>query len=62
MAHGEPARRPYGTQNLTKIAILMTDGEYNTQYDTNGVSAGRQTQAGVNGSSTDAGARPCARR
>jgi Flp pilus assembly protein TadG len=29
---------PYGTQNLQKIAILMTDGDYNTQYDTNGVS------------------------
>jgi hypothetical protein len=28
----------YGTANLQKIAILMTDGEYNRQYDANGVS------------------------
>jgi Flp pilus assembly protein TadG len=33
------AHRPqaYGTANLSKIAILMTDGEYNTQYDSNGL-------------------------
>jgi Flp pilus assembly protein TadG len=30
----------YGTDNLRKIAVLMTDGEYNTQYTTNGVSDG----------------------
>ncbi len=28
----------YGSSNLQKIAILMTDGDYNTQYDTNGIS------------------------
>jgi hypothetical protein len=28
----------YGTANLQKIAILMTDGEYNTQYSSNGIS------------------------
>lgn len=28
----------YGTTNLQKIAILMTDGEYNTQYDSKGIS------------------------
>jgi putative Flp pilus-assembly TadE/G-like protein len=28
----------YGTPKLQKIAVLMTDGEYNTQYDSNGVS------------------------
>jgi len=27
----------YGTDNLKKIAVLMTDGEYNTQYTSNGV-------------------------
>lgn len=27
----------YGTDKLKKIAVLMTDGEYNTQYTTNGV-------------------------
>ncbi|WP_083567076.1 pilus assembly protein [Hyphomicrobium sp. CS1GBMeth3] len=44
-AHGEETE---------KIAILMTDGEYNLQYDTNGISTG-STGAGsaVNGSSTD---------
>jgi len=33
------ASRPaaYGTENLRKIAILMTDGEYNTQYDADGI-------------------------
>jgi Flp pilus assembly protein TadG len=29
---------PYGTEAVQKIAILMTDGEYNTQYDSNGIS------------------------
>jgi Flp pilus assembly protein TadG len=29
----------YGTDSVQKIAILMTDGEYNTQYDSNGISA-----------------------
>src|SRR5262249_45342346 len=28
----------YGSADLQKIAILMTDGEYNTQYDSNGIS------------------------
>ena len=30
----------YGVPNTKKIAILMTDGEYNTQYDANGVKTG----------------------
>ncbi len=29
-----------GEPKLRKIAILMTDGEYNTQYDTNGIQTG----------------------
>ncbi len=44
----ESKPEPYGTQDLKKIAILMTDGEYNTQYDSNGISASN----GANGSST----------
>ncbi len=40
----------YNTPNYQKIAILMTDGEYNTQYDANGVSASESSAA--NGSST----------
>jgi Flp pilus assembly protein TadG len=43
----------YGTTNLRKIAILMTDGEYNTQYDSNGVSAS-ESQAANGGSTTQA--------
>lgn len=30
----------YGTDKLKKIAVLMTDGEYNTQYTSKGVSDG----------------------
>jgi Flp pilus assembly protein TadG len=43
----------YGTPEYRKIAILMTDGEYNTQHDKNGVKTG-SSDAGsaVNGSST----------
>lgn len=40
------AARPYGG-NTRKFAILMTDGEYNLQYDSNGVSA----STGANGNS-----------
>jgi hypothetical protein len=32
------AAAAYGTTNLQKIAILMTDGDYNTQYSSNGIS------------------------
>ena len=34
----EPAA--YGTTNLRKIAILMTDGEYNTEYTAEGIKTG----------------------
>jgi len=40
----------YGTENLKKIAILMTDGEYNTQYDSAGIAASENQAA--NGSSS----------
>lgn len=40
----------YGTPATQKIAILMTDGEYNRQYDVNGISVGSSWAA--NGSST----------
>jgi Flp pilus assembly protein TadG len=36
----ESQPQAYGTENLQKIAILMTDGEYNTEYDANGVKVG----------------------
>jgi Flp pilus assembly protein TadG len=45
----ESQPQPYGTQDLKKIAILMTDGEYNRQYDANGISSSN----GANGSSTE---------
>jgi len=32
------AAAPYGSTNLQKIAILMTDGDYNTQYNSSGIS------------------------
>jgi len=48
----------YGTENLRKIAILMTDGEYNTQYDSNGISASEGSAA--NGSSTSQARSLCA--
>ena len=42
---GESQPQPYGTENLRKIAILMTDGEFNTEYDANGIST-RDTGSG----------------
>ena len=52
-----PASTPaaYGTDKLQKIAILMTDGEYNTQYDSNGISANQNATScpqAANGCST----------
>jgi len=41
----------YGTAETNKIAILMTDGEFNTWYDVDGVNAGYTNDA-TNGSST----------
>lgn len=40
-----PSNTPaaYGAANLQKIAILMTDGEYNTQYDSNGISVNQNS-------------------
>ena len=34
---------PYGTETVQKIAILMTDGEYNTQYNSNGISVNQNS-------------------
>ena len=46
--------KAYGTENLKKIAILMTDGEYNTEYDSNGVKAGSSAAGpAANDSSTN---------
>ncbi len=44
----------YGTEKLQKIAILMTDGEYNTEYDANGVQVGSSgAGSAANGTSTN---------
>ena len=47
--------KSYGTSNLKKIAILMTDGEYNAQYSTYGIKSGTKNaptpNGAVNGSS-----------
>jgi Flp pilus assembly protein TadG len=42
----------YGASNLRKIAILMTDGEYNTEYDTNGVRTSTSGSSAANADST----------
>lgn len=39
----------YGDSNVRKIAILMTDGEYNTQYDAAGILTSVNSTAPVNG-------------
>jgi hypothetical protein len=40
----------YGTAKTKKIAILMTDGEYNQEHDSNGVATGeRGAGSSVNG-------------
>lgn len=52
------AAAAYGTADLRKIAILMTDGEYNTQYTSEGIRAGQDwwgssCPEAANGCSTD---------
>jgi Flp pilus assembly protein TadG len=52
--------QPYGTQDLSKVAILMTDGEYNTEYDKNGVRVGSSDAGGaVNDTSAKQAAALC---
>ncbi len=50
----------YGTDNLRKIAILMTDGEYNTQYDSNGINTDQSGASPANGTSTNQARALCA--
>jgi Flp pilus assembly protein TadG len=54
----ESRPQAYGAQDLTKIAILMTDGEYNTQYDDDGIEASSGEAA--NGSSASQARALCA--
>jgi Putative Flp pilus-assembly TadE/G-like len=49
--------KPYGTAKLKKYAILMTDGDYNTAYWSNG--SGGYNQTGENGASQDQAAELC---
>lgn len=41
----------YDDPDVKKIAILMTDGEYNTQYDANGLMTSTNNTSPLNGSS-----------
>ena len=54
---------PYGP-TVKKIAILMTDGEYNTQYDSNGISVNQNSyptcSSAANGCSTTQARALCA--
>ncbi|KAB2918512.1 MAG: VWA domain-containing protein [Hyphomicrobiaceae bacterium] len=52
----ESAPAPYGDKSTRKIAILMTDGEYNLQYDASGI-ATRDNGAGAMNGLSDAQAR-----
>ncbi len=47
----------YGTAKLQKIAVLMTDGEYNTEYDTNGIATGSTGAGGAVNSDSNTQAR-----
>ena len=46
---GDAAPKPYGTSRLKKIAVLMTDGEYNTE---NGVNTGDAATISANAMAT----------
>jgi len=56
-----PKSRPeaYGTPKLHKIAVLMTDGEYNTEYD-RGVKTSTTGGQSPNGTSTEQARQLCA--
>lgn len=41
----------YGDPEVKKVAVLMTDGEYNTQYDSNGIATRESGASPVNGGS-----------
>lgn len=48
---GEAQPAAYDNAGVKKIAILMTDGEYNTQYDANGIMTSTNGTAPVNSAS-----------
>ncbi len=41
--------QPYGTVKLKKVMILMTDGDYNTEYDANGINTDTTHASPANG-------------
>lgn len=49
---------PYNDEKVTKIAVLMTDGEYNRQYDANGILTSSSSKF-ANGSSRDQARATC---
>lgn len=49
----ESAAQPFETKNVKKIAILMTDGEYNSEHDKDGLPLGlRGSGSSANGNSS----------
>jgi Flp pilus assembly protein TadG len=56
---GASAPAAYGDGKVRKIAILMTDGEYNIQYDANGIMTSSTGAAAVNGTSDVQARRTC---
>ncbi len=50
----------YDDPDVKKIAILMTDGEYNTQYDANGLMTSTNNTSSLNGSSDNQARSVCA--
>lgn len=50
----------YGDASVKKIAILMTDGEYNTQYDANGLMTSTNNTTPLNGPSDTQARSVCA--
>lgn len=56
---GASAPGAYGDGKVRKIAILMTDGEYNIQYDANGIMTSSTGAPAVNGASDVQARRVC---
>ncbi|MEQ1718413.1 MAG: pilus assembly protein [Hyphomicrobium sp.] len=57
---GDSQPASYSDTGVKKIAILMTDGEYNTQYDATGVMTSTSGKAALNGASATQALSVCA--
>jgi Flp pilus assembly protein TadG len=58
---GASAPGSYGDKKVKKVAVLMTDGEYNTQYDADGISTRDSGKSAVNGASESQSRQVCDR-